>query len=136
MPGANYILSKGYLMTGSAAVVRGTAAKVATGSTLQPAQAALATAADGDLIGVFQEDLDAAKVQTGKAYVGVALMGIVECVASAAVVVGAYVTATTGGKMVTTTSAGDEVVGKAMTAAAADGDYFQVLLMIGSKVGA
>src|SRR5688500_5136501 len=119
MPGANYVLSKGFLMTGSAAVVMGTAAKLVAGTTLQPAQVIVATAADGDLIGVFQEDMDAAKVTTGKAIVGVQLMGIAKCVASAAVALGAYVTATTGGKMVTTTTAGDEVVGKALSTAAA-----------------
>jgi hypothetical protein len=136
MPGADHILDKSFLMTGSSAVALGTVAKVATGTTLQPAQAALATAATDIIVGVFQENVDADKVTTGKAYVNVRMMGISHAIAGGAVAMGDYVTATTGGKMITTTTAANRVVGMAMSAAAADGDIFTVFLMIGSKVGA
>jgi hypothetical protein len=136
MPGGNYGLAKGFLMTGSSAVANGTVAKLSAASALQPAQVALATAASDIIIGVFQEDVDAAKVTTGKATVSVLIEGIAKCVAGAAVTLGDYVTATTGGQLITTVTAADRIVGIALSAAAAQGDIFDVYLTIGSKRGA
>ena len=53
--------------------------------------------------------------------------GTTQVVASAAIAVGAYVTATTGGKAVTTTTAGNVVAGIAVDAAAADGDLIEII---------
>lgn len=47
--------------------------------------------------------------------------------ASAAISRGAAVTATTGGKVVTTTTANDQIIGYALEAAGADGDLLEVL---------
>lgn len=54
--------------------------------------------------------------------------GTCKVVASAAIAKDAAVTATTGGKVVTTTTANDQVIGYALTAAAADGDVIEVIL--------
>ena len=55
--------------------------------------------------------------------------GTTKVVASAAIAIGAFVTTTATGKAVTTTTAGDHVVGRALEAAAADGDIIEIQLM-------
>ena len=55
--------------------------------------------------------------------------GTYQIVASAAIAKDAYVTATTGGKEVTTTTAGNVVAGQALEAAAADGDLIEIMPM-------
>jgi hypothetical protein len=55
--------------------------------------------------------------------------GTYQIVASAAIALGAYLTATTGGKAVTTTTAGNVVAGQALEAAAADGDLIEIMPM-------
>jgi hypothetical protein len=56
--------------------------------------------------------------------------GTVKCTASAAISKGAWVTATTGGKIVTTVTDKNIVLGQAMEAATADGDLIEVQLGI------
>ena len=85
---------------------------------------ATATAATQKIYGVHQADVDAALGET----VPVVVSGVAKVVASAPISIGAYVTATTGGKAVTTTTAGQVVRGIALTAATADGDLIEVLL--------
>ncbi len=87
---------------------------------------ATATAATDKLCGVAQ--LGAA---TGD-QVPVQLTGTAKCVASAAISKGAWVTATTGGKIVATTTDHDVVLGQALEAASADGDIVEVQLSIGT----
>ncbi|MEK7994721.1 MAG: DUF2190 family protein [Planctomycetota bacterium] len=62
--------------------------------------------------------------------VSVQFTGTVKCTASAAISKGAWVTATTGGKIVTTTTDKNVAVGQAMEAATADGDLIEVQLGI------
>jgi hypothetical protein len=138
MPGANYGLSKGFLMTGSTAVIAGQTVTLAAGSTLQPAQCAITTAITNRVLGVLIESLDVAKVTTGKATVGVQLEGIVFCIAGAAVALGAFVSSNAGsagppdtrGRAITTASTAIPF-GIALSAAAAAGDMFPVLLTPG-----
>lgn len=51
--------------------------------------------------------------------------------ASDVVAIGAAVTATTGGKAVTTTTANNQIIGYAIQAAAADGDLIEIMLSTG-----
>jgi hypothetical protein len=131
MPGANYILSKGFLATGgSVAYTAGELVKLATGSTLQPAQVVKTSSQGETLIGVVMEDLDAAKVATGKATVGVQIMGIAKVIlgTAASVVLGSPLTTGTTAKAELAAS-GDRVFGINLTAGTlADGDIIDVLL--------
>ena len=84
----------------------------------------VATAGTDKIIGVLQNAPalnDTARVTLLNA------QGTTQVVASAAIAVGAYVTATTGGKAVTTTTAGNVVAGIAVDAAAADGDLIEII---------
>lgn len=85
---------------------------------------AASTAATDKIYGVHSGDVDAATGET----VPVIVNGTAKVTASAAIAIGAYVTATTGGKAVTTTTAGNVVRGIALTAADADGDEIEILL--------
>lgn len=84
---------------------------------------ATATADTDALLGVTL-DLSA---KTGE-MADVVLDGIVTATASAAISVGAWVTATTDGKAVSTTTEGKVVIGQALSSAGADGDYFDLRL--------
>lgn len=136
MIGGNYVLAKGFLATGgSVAYKRGDIVKYAAGSTLQPMQVALSSASADEIAGVCIEDLDAAKVATGKAYVGVQILGIVEVVfgGGTPVAMGDTVMAGTGGtaKQAIKGATGGTPLGTAMSVPSAQGDYFSVLLTPG-----
>jgi hypothetical protein len=138
MEGMNYVLAKSFLATGTAALIRGQLVKATAGSTLQPAQVGVCTAITDRPIGVVLEDLDAAKVATGKAYVSVLVLGIAQVVAGAAVSLGDKVSTNAGSagppdtRGQTITSASTSIpYGIAMGPAAAQGDYISVLLMPG-----
>lgn len=90
----------------------------------------VATAATDKVVGVEQNGCAAAEQAVVK------FLGTSKVVASAAVSVGDLVTATTGGKVVTTTTDHNVIVGRALEAAAADGDVIEVLLMPGVMVSA
>jgi len=53
--------------------------------------------------------------------------GTLRVIASTTIAIAAYITATTGGKAVTTASAGDIVCGVAIDAATADGDVIEFM---------
>lgn len=59
---------------------------------------------------------------------------ISKCVASAAIAKGAYVTTTNTGRAVTAVTAGHHILGKALTAATANGEVFTVQLLQGGAV--
>lgn len=82
-------------------------------------------------VGVAQETIDDAKIATGKAVVNVRMLGITRAVAGAPIVVGAQVEVTAAGKFITAATAGAQVVGRALSPAAADGDHFNLLLSNG-----
>jgi hypothetical protein len=87
-------------------------------------QVVLATAGTDKIIGVLLN----APVSGDVAEVGLLSgSGTYKIKASTSISLGAYVTATTGGKAVTTTTAGNVVAGIAMQAAGADGDYIEIL---------
>lgn len=82
-----------------------------------------ATAGTDVIVGVMNANQP---VKTGQA-TPVTLLGTAIVEASAAIAAGDYVTATTDGKAVTTTTAGDTVRGVALEAASADGDRIEVM---------
>ena len=85
----------------------------------------VATGGTDNIIGVV---LDGGKASGDRVRVGLlSAQGTLLVVASAAITLGASVTATTGGKAVATTTTGNIVAGIALEAAAADGDLIEIL---------
>ena len=125
MSGPNYGLSKGYVVDSAAVNVKfGRFCKLTANQVVTTSGAGEASH------GVFQETLDAAKVSTGKATIGVAVQGIHRVEAGAAVSRLAAVVADSVGRGVTVSA----VVGSkaqsgiALTPASAAGDMIDVLL--------
>lgn len=130
---ADHILSKGMKATTGKAYTRGQVLQMTAAWTVD-----VATASTQVLVGVCEEDIDQVKVDTGKAVIAVAVMGVARCIASAAITAGTPVTATTGGKIVgmTKAAAGAQParqLGIAMAAAAANNDEIDVLLTPGGQ---
>lgn len=124
--GPNYVLDKPFVATGAAAYNYGdVVVQAGTGTSV-----ARATAAAAKCLGVCQENVDLAKVQTGKAVIDVRLLGIARVKAgTGGVAVGDRVTNDTNAAAVTVAVAVGlkESFGVALTAATA-GNYFDVLL--------
>jgi hypothetical protein len=131
--GADYGLDKGwkvlstYNSSAAAGVLPYRVVKIAAGDTID-----LQTASNTRSLGVVQEALDVAKVATGKAVVDVRLQGVSKCVAGAAIAQGAEVMATTAGKVITAATSANIVFGRALSAAAADGDYVDIEIIPGA----
>jgi len=96
------------------------------GSQLYPFQVARATD-NAKVVGIIQESMDASKVTTGKATIGVAITGIMKGIAGGVIAMGAAVRSNASARFVTAT-AGSNAAGYALSAAAANGDYFDILL--------
>jgi hypothetical protein len=130
--GQDHILSKGHLCTGSTKYTAGEAV-VSSGDGTKIARA---TSAAAKLRGVVQENVDAAKVTTGKAVAGVAMLGIVRALAGAQVNVDDRVTNDTTARFVpVATSVGaKEFAGIALTGASGAGEYFDLLLVPAGSV--
>jgi len=130
--GPNFILDKGFLVTGATAYARGECVVLTTdGTTI-----ARATTANSRCIGVVMEDMEVAKVTTGKAEIGIRILGIARVLAAGAVAVNDRVANDATCRVVTKTqtAAGSQptpVVGTAMTAATQAGDFVDVLLTPG-----
>lgn len=145
--GPNYVLDKGFLATGATAYVFGEIVKVVVGtgsfsttmnSVVRNTTATVLTTAD-TMLGVVQEDLDTVRLATGKAEVGVRLLGISRVQVGAAVTAGKYVTNDTTARAVAVTKAiaGAQpvpVLGYALTGATAAGQFIDVLLTPGASV--
>jgi hypothetical protein len=136
MEGMNYVLAKSFLATGgNVAYNRGDLVVAAAGSTLQPTQVALSSASTDRIVGVVLEDLDAAKVNTGKAYVSVLIMGVAQCVAGAALAtIGTRVMPGASGtakQAIAAATTGNVPFGVTMGVSGAQGDYISVLLTPG-----
>jgi hypothetical protein len=156
MPGMDNILNKAYLATGgSQAYTKFQVVKQVSETTLIPAQCALMVSTTDvalEPLGVCMEDLDAAKTNTGKAFINVALEGNVKVIwdgAGSAPTPGAFVklsalTAGSGNGMVTVATkaaAGAQpvpvvgrvvgILGNSIGATAAKGDWFDIQLTPG-----
>lgn len=126
MPGPNFVLDKGYVPT--AAVGQFKVVKAA--STKE--KCTEATAGDKPL-GVCQNTISSDDATAGRP-AAIRVQGISRCVAGGVIAIDDDVKVTTGGKVIATTTANDLKVGRATTAAAADGDWVDVILQIGAKV--
>lgn len=121
MPGPNYVLSKGYIA--QTAVSRFFAVK---GGTLDETCTAVTGATD-NILGVAQQEVVAA--DANKQAIEVRSQGITKMVASAAIAKDAGVNISANGRAATQGAAGTRVIGKALTAAAAAGDWIDVELI-------
>jgi hypothetical protein len=131
--GPNYGLNKGFLAQGGVAYAAGDL--VVAGSVEQSVTRATSAATLLPL-GVCTEDIDIAKVSTNKAFVGVALVGIVRVKCGAAVVKGARITNDTSARGVTVTRAAagaqpQPCFGIALTATSNANEFFDMLLTPG-----
>ena len=127
MPGPNFVLDKGFYAETAVnlfyAVKQGTAAESVTA----------VTAVNEFAWGIAQEATTLADAQAGRA-INVRLMGISRAVAQAPITRGARVRTHSSGKLTVlagTAGTVEFIVGIATTAAAADGDHFDVLLTPG-----
>lgn len=126
--GASYGLDKGFRVNSAVGELnRFRVVKLNTSGEI-----VLATSTSDLAVGVVQEQVDAAKVATGKVVADVRVLGISKVVAAGALSVGALVTPTTGGK-VTGAIGGNKAVGIVVGGPAAqDGDIVEVLLTPGA----
>jgi len=129
MAGANYVLSKGFtaLSTYASSDPLGVQSFRFVKITAQD-QVDRQTASNLVSVGVTMEDVDQTKVATGKAVIGVQIMGIAKVTAGAAVALGAEVMSDTVGRAITLATATNRQTGVALQAAAAAGDIIDVLL--------
>jgi hypothetical protein len=128
--GGNYVLNKGFLATGATAYKFGECV-VQSGDGTKVARATSAAAA---VVFVVQEDLDTTRLATGKAFVNVALQGIVRCLSGAAVAVGNKVANDATARAVAGGAAGTSSFGIALTATTGAGQYFDCLLTPGNTM--
>jgi hypothetical protein len=124
--GPNYVLDKAHLATGSTAYKFGELV-VSSGDGTRCARA---TSAAAKVRGVAYEDVDAAKVTTGKVFLDVRLLGIARVLSGAAVAVDDRVTndVTARAVPVSAVVGAKETFGVALTAATGAGQYIDVLL--------
>src|SRR5690348_1889129 len=117
--GPNYVLDKGLVATGSTKYTPGELVVLSGDGT----KSARATTGGAACIGVNMEEVDAAKVLTGKVVTDVRILGIARVLAGAAVAVNDLVTNDTTARAVPKTKAAagaqpGNVCGRALTAAA------------------
>jgi hypothetical protein len=136
--GPNMVYPKGFLVDSAATNVefgrfcKFTAAGTGDVVTTSGAPAAPAVAADY-IVGVYMETLDAAKVATGKATVGVLIMGVHRMIAGAAITKGTPVTSDAQGRAIPVPAGNNRwQAGVAWTAAAQAGDVIDVFLTPGA----
>lgn len=126
-------LDKGMLVQGSDAVAAGTIYKLGTvPQSVTPATAALT---DGEVGVVAIEDVDAAKVATGKVFAGMRFTGIASVrVGTNNLSKGARVTSDSQGRAVVQATPGDPVLGVLLEAGGAVGTLTEVLLTPGATL--
>ena len=96
-------------------------------------QVALATAKASDfVVGVLTDGV--ADGSSSAAGVSVQIAGIAKAKAGAAVAIGAALTCDSSGRAITTTTGGDNLLGRALTAASGANEIIEVLLQPGAQV--
>lgn len=138
MAGSNYVVDKGfpvlstYNSSAAAGVTQYRVVKVASTGLIDLATNATATSGN---VGVVQDNIDAAKVATGKAVASVRVMGISKVVVQTAtsVTIGARVMCGSAGGAIVAATAGSEVLGivvgsNASAGTISAGDIVDVLL--------
>jgi hypothetical protein len=129
--GPNYVLDKGFLMQGTAAVTLGMLVKDGT------VDQSVALAGTGDVLGVLNETVDATRVATGKVFIDVRLLGISRVLCGDVVTKGDRLVSDATHRAVKATQAGAAAVpvavfGRALTTSTAAGQYIDVLLTPGA----
>ena len=128
---ANYVLSKGYVAvstynsSAAAGVLAKRFVKLTANQTID-----LNVASNTRSIGVVNENVDQAKVATGKAVVNVSLQGIARVIAGGTITIGASVMSSTTGTALAAATTGNIPVGIALQAAVI-GDEIDVELTPG-----
>ncbi len=132
MAGPNFVLDKGYRVgTASVQVKEFEAVTLVDGVTVKRTDVAGAR-----VLGVSQYDVPTTHQGTGRTVAGVRLLGISRGIAGAAIAVDASVAVNASGRFVTAAGAAGttvEVVGRALTAASANGDHFDLFLTPGAS---
>jgi hypothetical protein len=133
--GPNYGLNKGMLAQGGSIAYAAGELLIAGSVEQSVAKAGAATLVP---LGVCTEDIDAARVGTGKAFVGVAFTGIVRVKCGAAVAKNARITSDASARGVTVTRAvagaqPQPVYGMALTATANANEFFDMLITPGAS---
>jgi hypothetical protein len=135
--GPNYVLDKGFLAEGgSVAYTFGEI--VVMGTATQACARATSTGATNNFLGVCQESVDATKVNTGKVFVDVRILGIARVIAGASITKGQKVTNDTSARAtpITRAAAGAQpqnVLGIALTTTTTVGEHIDVLLTPGAS---
>jgi len=131
--GPNYVLDKGMKASGVAAYTAGRLVK----QTANPQEIGPTTVITDRVFGVVMENVDAARVATGKVFLDIRVLGIARVEASAAIAVGARVMPEAAATSRAATIAGATAVsfGIALTAAVNPGDFIDVLLTPGMPAG-
>lgn len=143
--GPNYVLSKGFLATGSTAYAVGEVAKAAVGSapfdktlnTVARATSATTNGTAAELLVVVMEDLDTVRLATTKAFINCQILGIARVQCGATVTAGSYVTNDATARVINVSKAGAgavpiQVLGLALTGNTV-GLHVDVLLTPGSS---
>jgi hypothetical protein len=131
---ANYILDKGYVAvstynsSNAAGVVSKRFVKLTANQTID-----LNVASNTRPVGVVQENVDQAKVATGKAVVDVRVQGVARVIAGGTITIGSEVMSSTTGTALAAATAGNIVCGIALQAAVS-GDEIDVELLPGGRV--
>jgi hypothetical protein len=128
MSGPNYGLEKGYTLSNAGAlqaIYRFVKFASTENSVLQQTAATIFT------VGVTQNRIDATDSATGNAQISVRLLGISKVEAGAVVALGARVMTDSTGRAITAATTGNFPVGVALQAAAAAGEWIDVLLTPG-----
>lgn len=133
--GPNYVLNKGLLAQGATAYASG---ELVVSGSVEQSVARATSAATLVPFGVCVEDIDVAKVNTGKAFIGIALLGIVRVKCGAAVAKNARITNDTSARGVTVTRAiagaqPQPIFGIALTATSNANEFFDMLLTPGGS---
>lgn len=126
-------LDKGLLAQGTAAYEIGELVKL--GTVPQSCAKLTAAATATDVVGVVIEDIDAAKVATGKAFIGVRLGGIAPVrVGTASLPKGTRIINNAAGRAVAAGAAGTPAIGILLEAGGAVGTLSEVILTPGVTV--
>jgi hypothetical protein len=146
MAGQDHLLAKAFLAAPggfSNSIILGQVVVASAGTTLDPTQCSLAGTGASvpgtpPAIGVAAENMDLVKIQTGKAYISVAIAGVAFVISnSGAVAVGASLIPSVGvaGRVdaVTPGATARNMVGIALTVGVAAGDLIMCLLTPGGK---
>lgn len=119
MSQSQYSGSKGFRAT--AALGKGIAVKLSSGEVV------VATAGTDKIVGVTENSCEAGEVVSVRLRSGA---GTIKVKLAGNVSVGAFVTATTAGELIATTTAANEIVGQALESGV-DGDLIEVMLSTG-----